>query len=118
MAKKRRRELVWSVEWDSGGMGGGGVEQVYRVDGRYVYVSDGCGTFGPADDLKGLLAEHQLTDVNGATHTFTSPLFTAAEMAGMLVSEVEPGGRVEVNGELWEYRGPEAGWTPVPEGDE
>jgi hypothetical protein len=113
---KRRRELVWEVGWDSGSIGSGaGVERVYRVNGRYVYESLDCGPFDPEDDLKELLAEHGLTDVNEATHTFSSPLFTAEEIAGMLVPYVEAGWVVEINGKPWEFRGDGKGWSPVPQ---
>jgi hypothetical protein len=96
-------EVVFSHDWDSGGLGAGaGCETVYRWKGRYVASSEGNEPSGPYDTLEEALKQFDLLTVTSATTSINCPLLSAKKLAAML-SCYEDGHVIEINGQPWVY---------------
>jgi hypothetical protein len=107
--KRSKSRMVWYIFWDSGGFGSGaGEERVYERDGFYRYTCTDTGDdYGPTKNLKQLLEDAGLTQLTGAECRIESPLFTAAEIASMLVPifDLEPWQPLAINNETWVWVG-------------
>jgi uncharacterized protein (TIGR02996 family) len=98
-------EMVYELEWDSGGPGAGaGVNSVHHWKGKYVSSSDN-GHEGPFNSLDEALEEDDgLLCVNSATGCINSSVMSAKEIAKRLVCYEKDGFEVQINGQYWVYR--------------
>ena len=106
---KSRR--VWSAEWDTGGMAGGGAGWVYEKGGWYFFRGTEEEPGGPCLTLRAALQAHYLNrlSVDGVVLECTSPVLSADEMAALVdLSDAECDSGILLNGEAWEYVEPGA----------
>jgi hypothetical protein len=93
--------VVFSHEWDSGGLGAG-TETIYCWKGQYAVDSLDTGSSGPYDALEDALDENDLLVVTSATTEISCPALSATRLAEMLSGE-EDGHVIEINGQPWVY---------------
>jgi hypothetical protein len=95
--------VVYSLEWDSGGLGAGaGEESVYEWNRQFAVTSlDYCEP-GPFNSLEEAITANSLLFVNSATVSITCSLWSAPKLAKQLECD-EDGCRVSINGQLWIY---------------
>lgn len=101
MKKKTDKQLVWSVEWDSGGPGGGDDEEVYLKGGKYFYIDSSGGGRYRSSELGKLLRKTGLNQVNTATVSISSPVLSSEEIVAMLETWKAEGHGVLINDEQW-----------------
>jgi hypothetical protein len=127
MGKKKvgrvKSRIVWSTEWDTGGMGGGGMTWIKERDGRYWYEGTAEERFGPWRTLERAIKASGINHVNGTTVRIDSPVLSAAEMAALLVldetffedygTDAEYG--LTINGEGWDHDPKTSSFRPAPD---
>jgi hypothetical protein len=97
-------DVVYSLEWDSGGCGiGAGEEMVRHWKGKFVSSSDN-GDEGPFDTLDEALESNGCLAVTSATMCITSSMLSAKEIAKRLECFGEDGQPVQINGQDWVYQ--------------
>lgn len=97
-------EVVYSLEWDSGGPGAGaGENKVCHWKGKFASSSD-SGYEGPFDTLDEALESNSCLCVTTATYNIESSMLSAKEIAKRLECFANDGYVVQINGESWVYR--------------
>lgn len=91
---------VFSLEWDSGGPGGGaGIETVYRISGKYLYLSNTYGWTGPFDTLDDAYGHIFVTD---ATQSIDCSEWSDEEIIGRMQLTGGPP-VLYINGTAWPF---------------
>jgi hypothetical protein len=96
---------VYSIEWDSGG-GGGGPDWVAEFGGYYWARTD-MGIEGPYDSAEEALSESNMLMITDATGSIKTSLWPTEELAKQLkiVEDVDmEDHEIDINGEPWRIR--------------
>jgi hypothetical protein len=100
--------VAFSLSWDSDNPGmGADAEVVYEFEGRFYYLSNSVGSYGPYESLDAALDEHELIRISSATREIECDSMPAEQILARsrIDDDVRAGSVVRVKGQDWIRQG-------------
>lgn len=98
-------DVVYRLEWESGGPAGGGVECVHKRGNHYVVLTTYDDPAGPFEDLLSAIQSSELEWITGATTRVRCSELDIRKLLELFWTDETEKFRLEVNGHLVETRG-------------